>query len=325
MKAVLTTAPGGLERTSLADVDEPVAEKEDIVIAIRAVGLNPADRFLIDRHYPGGPSPPFIAGRDAAGVVVQADATGRWPVGTKVLVVQSSATNLAQGSLAQKQRFPAGSVDMVPSGWNWAEAATALVYQTAWKALTRHGEITAGHVVAVTGAGGGVGIATVQLALSLGAKVVALSRSPEKQERLKDLGAHYVFSSNRSDLKSQVLAAVGKKGVDVVVDTVGGPFLSMAVHLLVPAGKVSVVGVLGGVEGSVPIPALMFKQASIQGILVTDRPPTQSVAEWRQAVDVLNKGNHRPVIDRCFPLTDYQAGFFRLGNNPFGKVIIEIA
>lgn len=323
MRAVYTELPGGFEHTRLAEVAEPTVGEGDLLVEIRAAALNPADRHLIEGRYPGGPRPPFIAGRDAAGVVVQPDAAGRFPAGTRVLVVQSSARDLARGTLCERQRFPASTVELVPPVWSWSEAAAApLVFQTAWKALTRHGEVTSGHVVAVTGAGGGVGLATVQLALGLGASVVALSRSPEKQQRLRELGVGLVAAPDTSGIQQQIREVFGCTGADVVVDTVGGPLLTTSVHLLGPGGRVSVLGVMGGIEGVVPIPSLMFKQASLHGILVTDRPPEESVAEWRQIVEVLQRSGQRPIVDRCFPLADYAAAFCHLAGSPFGKVVL---
>jgi NADPH:quinone reductase len=323
MRAVVTNAPGGLEHTALTEFDEPIPGDGDVVVELRAAGLNPADRFLIDGSYPGGPKPPFITGRDAAGVVVKSDAAGRFAVGTEVLVLQSSVTDLACGTLCDRQRFRADVLAPVPAGWSWPEAAAGpLVLQTAWKALTQHGAITSEHVVVVTGAGGGVGIAAVQLARGLGATVVALSRSPDKHGPLRELGARHVFSPDSPGVKKQVFEAIARNGADVVVDTVGGPLLTLAFHLLGLHGRVSALGVLGGVEGTVPIPALMFKQASLHGILVSGGTPQESAAEWRKIVAVMSKLGQRPIVDRCFALEDYEAAFQRLANNPFGKVVI---
>jgi NADPH2:quinone reductase len=325
MRAVLTDPPGGLAATRLTDVPEPAPGENDVVIEIHAAALNPADRFLIDGQYPGGPKPPMIVGRDAAGVIVQADRAGKFAVGDKVLVLQSSLTDLSKGTLCERQRFPAASVARMPAGWSFAEAAAApLVFQTAWQALTCQGEPKAGQVVAVIGAGGGVGLAAVQLARGLGATVIALARSSEKLQRLKDLGVPHAIALDQPDLKKAVLAAAGNGGVHIVVDTVGGPLLTTAVHLLAPRGYVGVLGVLGGVEGNVPIPSLMFKQASIHGILVSGCTPEEAQGQWSRIVDVLTRSNQRPIVDRTFALTDYAAAFARLNERPFGKVVVNV-
>ena len=326
MRAVFTEPPGGMGTTRLTDVPDPVPGDDDVLLEIRAAALNPADRFLIEGRYPGGPKPPFVVGRDAAGVVVHADRAGRFAVGDRVLVLQSSATNLAQGTLCERQRFAASTVVPIPDGWNFAVAAAApLVFQTAWQALTCRGEPNQDLFVAVIGASGGVGLAAVQLALSLGATVVALSRSAEKSERLRRLGATHVVSTDAPDVKRAVLDSIGRKGADVVVDTVGGPLLTTAVHLVAPRGAIAVLGVLAGVEGTIPIPSLMFKQASIHGILVSGCTPDEARAQWTRIVDVLGRSGQRPQIDARFPLADYEAAFARLAEHPFGKVVVEMA
>lgn len=325
MRALLTTPPGGWDHTSLTDIPEPVAADDEVIVEIHAASLNPADRFLIEGIYPGGPKPPFVTGRDAAGIVVHADRAGRFPVGTSVLSLQSSATDLRRGPLCDRQAFRAECLATVPAGWSFAEAAAApLVLQTAWQALTLHGEINNHSAVVVTGASGGVGLAAVQLARGLGAKVVALSRSVEKQARLKELGVEHVFSPEAGDLKALVFQAIGKKGADVVVDTVGGKLLTTSVHLLGERGRVSVLGILGGVEAALPIPAFMFKRASMHGILVTGATPAESQSEWSNIVDVLTRSGLRPQIDARFSLEHFKAAFDRLQTGPFGKVVIDV-
>lgn len=325
MRGLLTSPPGGWEHTALTDLPEPTAADDEVIVEIQVASLNPADRFLIEGIYPGGPKPPFVTGRDAAGVVAQADRTGRFVVGTQVLSLQSTTTDLRRGPLCERQAFRAECLTTVPAGWTLDEVAAApLVFQTAWQALVLHGDITSQSAVVVTGASGGVGLAAVQLARGLGARVVALSRSEEKQARLKALGVEHVLSPDSSDLKLQVFQALGKKGADVIVDTVGGKLLTTAVHLLGERGRVSVLGVLGGIDAPLPIPAFMFKRASMHGILVTGATPAESQAEWRQVVDVLNKSGQRPQVDSRFPLDQYKAAFDRLQASPFGKVVVNV-
>jgi NADPH:quinone reductase-like Zn-dependent oxidoreductase len=177
----------------------------------------------------------------------------------------------------------------------------------------------------VTGASGGVGLAAVHLARGLGATVVALSRSTAKQQRLKEQGAHFAFAPGEDHLKEKIAEATGKKGVDVVVENVGGPSLTLAVHLLGVHGRISVVGVLAGVEASFPIPAFMFKRASLHGILVSDDSPATSQAAWTTIVDLLARTDRRPVIDRVFPFAETRSAFDHLRGDVFGKVVVEIS
>jgi NADPH:quinone reductase len=334
MKALQTLAPGGWDSTAVRDIDDPVRDEHDVIVEIAAASLNPADAFLIEGRYPGGPKPPFIAGRDAAGTVAECSMESGFDVGDRVAVVQSRQRDLAAGTFCQRQKFGADTLIRIPDNWSFAEAATALVYQTAWRAifeplqpttdsLARHPKLPADAVIAVTGASGGVGLAAVQIGLSLGAQVVALSRSESSRERLRNVGAQHVFSPEQADLKKAVFASIGRKGVDAVVETVGGPMLGLGVHLLGYGGRVGVVGVLAGVEGSVPIPSLMFKRASVHGIQVGEIDPSESVMELSQIVEHLENAGLRPVVDSTFALEEYVPAFDKLRDGCFGKVVIE--
>lgn len=325
MKALFTDAPGGWEHTQIIDMPEPVPAGDEVLVDIQAVGLNPADYFQVQGQYPGQPKAPFVTGRDAAGVIAKGSGTSTLPPGTQVVVIQSQTRNLAEGTLCERQRFKTTDVAPLPNGWSIEEGAAApLPLMTAWRALKICADCREGSAVLVTGASGGVGIAAIQLALGLGAKVVGLSRSAEKRKRLESLGVAQAFDPEDPDLKKKVPAAIGKHGVDIVVETVGGPFIRTAVHLLAPYGRVGVVGVLAGVEGPLPIPSLMFKRAVVQGILVSDYPKEEALGEWNKIVDVLGRSNSRPIIDKVFPLSDYRGAVEHLQSSPFGKVVIRI-
>ena len=325
MHALVTSPPGGWANTHLSQIELREEGPTDVLVQIHAVGLNPADNFQIEGKYPGGPKPPFIPGRDACGVVVRGDSQGKWQPGDAVVVLQSSTTDLTNGTLCEQQWIAAENLARKSEAWTDAESAAApLVYHTAWKALFDVGGLKSGQSVVITGASGGVGLAAVQLANSVGATVVALSRSEAKRSQLHQIGAHHVFAPNDLHLKEQICDAVKAKGVSLVVENVGGPSLATSVHLLGVHGRVSVVGILGGVEGTVPIPALMFKRASIHGVLVTDDTPQQAQSAWEQIVTLMNRTQSRPIIDSRFPLSDAAAAFEKLRGNVFGKVIVEI-
>jgi NADPH2:quinone reductase len=235
----------------------------------------------------------------------------------------SRGRNLAAGTFCEISTFADSTLVRVPNDWSLEQASTALVYQTAWRALVEPGPLPDDAVIAVTGASGGVGLAAVQIGLSLGAQVVALSRSEESRAKLTEIGAQHVFSPDQPNVKKAILTSIGRKGVNAVVETVGGPLLTLAVHLLAYGGRVGVVGVLAGVEGSIPIPSLMFKRASIHGIQVGEIEPAESRDEFSQIVARLDAANFRPVIDSVFSLDNYQSAFARLRSGVFGKVIMK--
>lgn len=324
MRAILTEAPGGWKHTKLTTVPDPKPGPEEAVVEIKAIGLNPADYFQIEGNYPGQPAAPFICGRDAAGVVLEPDAQGRWRPGTAVVVLQTADRSLRDGTFCEKQRFPAHSLAPLPEGWSFAEGAAApLAYQTAWRGLVIQGQLRAGQTAVITGASGGVGSAGVLLAAGLGATVVALSRSAEKQKKLRALGAHHVFSPEEKDLKKKIFEAIGKKGVEVVLENVGGPSLATSVHLLGNRGRVEVVGLLAGVEGSIPIPSLMFKQGVVEGVVVSAYTTAECHESWKGILGALAQGGHMPLIDSVHKFDAYPAAFERLKAAPLGKVVLE--
>ncbi len=325
MKAFTVEAPGGWAGAALRDVPVPERRPGCALVEMHAVGLNPADNDQIFGRYPGGPQPPFIPGRDGAGVVLEADEGGRWKIGDEVVVLQSSTTDLAHGTLCEQQWLPAENLAPLPAGWTMADGAAApLVYLTAYQALTIGGTLRPGNVVLVTGASGGVGVAAVQLGLALGTTVIALSRSAEKRERLLGLGLQHVFAPDDPDLKGAIRKATGRRGVDVVVETVGGPSLGQAVHLLDVGGRVGVVGVRAGIEGSVPIVPLMFKRCSLHGVLLTTESPESAQQAWRTIVELLQAHHAEPIIAKRFPLTETAAAFQQLASDVFGKIVVDV-
>lgn len=326
MNTYLTSPPGGWDASRFADIPLEQGRPDQVLVAIKAVGLNPADAFQVEGRYPGQPQPPFIVGRDAMGVVVQGDAAGRWKPGDEVVALQSETRDLAHGFLCEQQWVATENLAQRPAGWSIHESAAAsLVYLTAWKALNGPAVLKSGQLVLVTGGSGGVGLAAVQLAAALGATIIALSRSESKRERLLKEGANFAFAPDDPKLKDAITQATGRKGVDVVVENVGGQSLTQAFKLLDVHGHISQVGVLAGVEAAIPIPSLMFKRASLHGILVSDFSPADAQAAWSLIVKALDKTNRRPVIDRVFPFAETPAAFKHLRSDVFGKVVVEVA
>lgn len=326
MQAWMTHPPGGWEHSRWCDADEETGSTDRVLLQVCAVGLNPADAFQVEGRYPGQPKPPFVVGRDAAGTVLQADQQGRWKPGDAVIVLQSSTTDLVHGMLSERRWVSTDNLAPLPTGWNLLEGAAApLAYLTAWKALQGPAIREGGKIVLVTGASGGVGLAAVQLARAAGNTVLATSRSADKRRRLLEQGANGAFAPDDPQLKDQLAGITGTKGVDLVVETVGGPSLTQAVHLLRPQGVVSVVGVLAGVEAPIPIPALMFKRATVRGILVTEDDPSTAQRAWSEIVETLQRSSRKPVIDRVFPAQQVTEAFQHLRGNVFGKVVVEFS
>lgn len=330
MRAWLMDGYEGVEKLRLAEVEDPQPGPGDVLLRVRYAGLNPADAFLAQGMYPAKPAFPHILGRDAVGEVVAVGSVVDAPkVGESVGILRCDVGVSVRGTLAELVVAPAASVAPVPQEWSVEEMAGApLVFLTAWQALTQWSEPAAppaaGSVLLVTGASGGVGVASVLLGKSMGLTVVGLSRSGAKAEKLKELGADAVFSPDDRDLRRKVMAAIDPKKVDLAVDNVGGALFAQVIAMLGYGGKISVVGRSGGAVPEFNTGTLFFRRNRIGGVAVADYTPQAAQTVWAEIVRRMAEGGKRPLVDRVFPFEEVVAAFGRLAEGPMGKVVVRV-
>jgi len=274
---------------------------------------------------------PHVLGRDGVGDVLA--------VGTNVTTVHAGETVgilrgvtgvEVWGTLAEKVVVPITDLVAVPPGWTLEEMAGApLTFLTAWQALTQWGDPPSppdsGSVLLVTGASGGVGVASVLLGKSMGLTVVALSRSAEKGARLKDLGADFVFNPEDPHLRKTVLAGIAPNKVDLAVDNVGGAQFNEVIAMLGYRGRISVVGRSGGVVPEFNTAMLFFRRNRIGGVSVGDYAREAAQASWKEICRRLDAIGKRPVVDSVFRFEEVKEAFARLARGPMGKVLIRVA
>lgn len=317
---------GDIANYGIEDVAEPEPGDGEVLIRLRYASLNPADRLLIEGKYPGAGDLPLTVGRDGSGTVEKSGEGSRFKAGDEVIVLRSEIGITRQGTLAEFVAPPESVVAHLPKGWTMEEGAAApLVYLTAWKALVVQGGLRKGQSVLVTGASGGVGIASVQLAKALGAKVIALSRSEEKRRRLEELGADAALDDGASDLSQKVRAALGGKGPDVVIENLGGARLDQHIGIANLNARVMVIGLLAGRISEINLGQVLFKQVRIEGVHVGKLVPTQAQDAWRRIVDTLGAAGARPIVDKIFPMGQVQEAFEHLAGEHMGKVLVEVA
>lgn len=317
---------GDIANYAIVDVAEPEPGDGEVLIRLRYASLNPADRLLIEGKYPGAGDLPLTVGRDGSGTVEKSGEGSRFKAGDEVIVLRSEIGITRQGTLAEFVAPPESVVAHLPKGWTMEEGAAApLVYLTAWKALVVQGGLRKGQSVLVTGASGGVGIASVQLAKALGAKVIALSRSEEKRRRLEELGADAALDDGASDLSQKVRAALGGKGPDVVIENLGGARLDQHIGIANLNARVMVIGLLAGRISEINLGQVLFKQVRIEGVHVGKLVPTQAQDAWRRIVDTLVAIGARPIVDKIFPMGQVQEAFEHLAGEHMGKVLVEVA
>lgn len=330
MRAWLMQSYDGTDKMQLGEVPDPTPGPGEVLLKVRFASINPADAFLARAMYPAHPPLPHILGRDGVGEVL---ATGEGVThirpGQVLGILRCDVGIKVWGTLAGQVVAPAQSLAPVPAGWSHEEMAGApLTFLTAWQALTQWSDPPApppaGSVLLVTGASGGVGVASVLLGKSMGLTIVALSRSAAKGERLRQLGADFVFDPADPSLRDKISAAVAPRKVDLAIDNVGGPLFAQVVALLGYAGRISVVGRSGGPVPDFNTGTLFFRRNRIGGVSVGDYSAEAAQAAWKEIVPRLAAIGRRPVVDRVYPFEETIEAFRHLEKGPMGKVVIAV-
>jgi NADPH:quinone reductase-like Zn-dependent oxidoreductase len=343
MKGLGFAEHGGPDRVGIVEVPDPRPGPGEIRLRVEAASFNRLDRWTVE-GLPGVPiERPHILGSDATGVVDELgpDVTGP-AVGTPVVLnpglfdgtcewcragQEALCRSLrivgehTQGTMAPYIVVPAGNVYPRPSRLSLAEAAAApLVFQTAWRALLTVGALSKGETVAVVGAGGGVAPAAVQVAKLFGARVIVIARSPEKAARARELGADDVLViSEQNPLDKALWEWSGKRGVDLVFDSVGAATVPRSLRALARGGRVVVIGATTGPKVEVDLRTLFWRQLSLRGSTMSTR------LEFEAMLTRLDRGELRPVVDAEFPFAHAVEAFRRLGDpDVFGKVVVRI-
>jgi NADPH2:quinone reductase len=224
MKAWILPSLDGLGALRLAEIPDPTLGPGDVLLKMQYAALNPADRYLSEKHYPATPPLPHVLGRDGIGTVVTiGSGVANLRIGDKRAVLRGDTGVSRRGTFAEFAAVAADSLIDVPAGWSDEETAGAsLVYLTAWQALTQWEDLPANALVLVTGASGGVGVASIQLGLAGGHTMLALSRDPDKRAHLKQLGAAAAFDPTDPNWPRQVLDYLKPRRVDLAIAAAAG-------------------------------------------------------------------------------------------------------
>lgn len=325
MKAWLLDDYKGLGCLRLAEVETPRPGPSEVLVELRFAALNPADRFLAANLYPAKPKLPHILGRDGMGVV-KTVGSGVTSVrqGDRVCILRGDAGVTQPGTFAEFVVVPEEAVVPAPAGWSDEESAAGpLVYLTAYQALTQWGHLEKANVL-ITGVSGGVGLAALHLAKTFGHTVIGTTRGTSKAAQLREHGADFLVDPADPDLRKKIKEFTKGKGVDLILDNIAGDLFNTLMDTLAYAGRVSVVGMLGGLVPNFNTAKLLFKRARIGGVLVSDYQGEQAQIIWAKIVSRFNRVGRRPVVDSIFPFDRLQAAFDKLAAGPFGKVLLKI-
>lgn len=309
------------------EVDVPVPRPGQLLIRVRAAGLNRADLLMLHGTYnPGGTRrPTFTAGLELSGeVAVIGDGVEGFAVGDRVM-----GTTL--GAFAPFALVDHRHVVSVPAALAWTDAAALPVgLTTEHDALVTQGGFVPGQRVLVTGGSSGVGLVGVQLAKALGASIViATTTSASKVEAVRTAGADHVVDTSRDSLGDAVVALTDGAGVDVALDHVGGPLVDELLAATRPLGTIVNIGRLGGASATIDLDKLAFRRLRLVGTTFSIRTAEErgqvAAALIPDVLPALADGRIRPIVDSVFGFEDAHPALDRLrSNDAIGKIVLEM-
>ncbi len=324
MKALLCTAYGPIDTLRLDDAPDPTAAAGEVVIAVRACGLNFPDALIVQGLYQTKPALPFSPGAEFAGTVVQAGAgVTAYKPGDAVIAFAG------HGGLAERCAVDARRVMPLPAGMSFEQgAAFMLTYGTSIHALRDVAQLQPGETLAVLGAGGGVGLAAVDIAKAMGARVIAVASSMAKLQLAQAHGADALLDYASDDLRQGLLALTDGQGADVVLDPVGGAYAEAALRATAWRGRYLVVGFAAGDIPRMPLNLALLKERQILGVYwgeAVQRDPKQHAGNVRQLLQWFATGGVRPEITELVGLDHAAQAIMRLSQREaMGKIVVQV-
>lgn len=323
-KAIRIREPGGPDVLELGELDVPNPGATQVRVDVSAAGLNRADTLQRRGFYPAPPGvPPDVPGLEFSGVVESVgESVGSWKPGDRVMGI------VAGGAMASCLVTEAAELMPIPDELSFEHAAAVPeVFLTAYDAIVLQGGLRAGQTVLLHAVASGVGTAAIQLASVIGADSIGTSRTAHKLPRCTELGLTHAVLVEGGQFVDDV-KTVAPKGAHVILDTVGAAYLAQNVQVVAKKGRIIVIGLMGGVNGDLPLGLLLAKRASVHGSVLRSRSPHEKAALTKSFSDeMLGKfaaGELRPIVDDVLPMTDVQAAHQRMdANETFGKLVLR--
>jgi NADPH2:quinone reductase len=322
MKALICSQYGPPENLRVQDMPDPQPAAGEVVVRVRAAGVNFPDALIVQNLYQFKPPPPFSPGGEAAGEVLAVGAgVSRFKVGDKVIALTIWGGFAEQVLAKEDQLFP------MPQGLSFEVAGSLLLtYGTCIHALRDRAGLQPGQTVLILGAAGGIGIAAIELAKALGARVIAAASSAEKLATCRAKGADEVINYREQNLRDEIKRITGGKGVDVVVDPVGGDHAEQALRSMAWRGRYLVVGFTDGQIPRLPLNLVLLKGCAIVGVFWGDfvaREPQAAQTDLQDLVAMLARGQIQPLISARYSLQDASKAILELSQRRAqGKLIV---
>ncbi len=339
MRAILIEKPGGPEAMRLAETPDPVPGPGEVLVRVRAAGVNRADLLQRMGKYPPPPGASPILGLELAGEVVALGPPASGPLPPEAALgaageplsegdrVMALVTGGGYASLAS---VPAVTAMRVPDRLTWSEAAAVPeAFLTAWMNLVVLGKLREGESVLIHAGASGVGSAAIQLARELGATVLTTAGSGEKLAFCRELGASTTVNRHDGDFAEAVLAATGNRGVDLVLDFVGAPYWASNLRALARGGRLTLIGFLGGSSGDCDLGPVMRKSLTVTGTTLRgtalEEKAVLSAGFAEFALPRFADGRLRALVDRTFTLGEAAGAHrFMAGNGNAGKLVLTV-
>ncbi len=322
MKAVVISRPGPRDVLKIEERPKPVCEAEEVLIRVKAAGLNRADLIQRDGRYPAPPDAPAdIPGLEVAGVIEEVDAeVRRWKIGDAVCAL------LAGGGYAEYVAVKAGHCLPVPGGWSFTEAATLpeAVF-TVWHNVFQRGRLQSGERFLVHGGSSGIGLAAIQLVCAHGARAFATAGSDEKCRACELAGAERAINYRNEDFETALKA----EGLDVILDMIGGDYVAKNLRLLCPDGRLVFINAMNGARGEFNAQDIMARRITITGSTLRSRPSAFKralAAEVEQHVwPLIEAGKFRANVFAAFRLDKAaEAHGLMESSRHVGKIVLVV-
>jgi NADPH2:quinone reductase len=318
MKAIQVHQFGGPEVLALHEIPTPRPGPGEVLVKVRAAGVNPYDTYMRNGTYPIKPSLPYTPGSDAAGTVeAVGEGVKRVKPGDRVYTAKTVSGAYAEFALALESQ-----VNHLPEKISFSQGAGLWVpYGTAFTALHHQAQARAGETVLIHGASGGVGIASVQISRALGLTVIGTAGTQRGLELIKKEGAHHTFDHTKTGYPEEIMKVTGGRGVDIVLEMLANVNLGTDLRLLALRGRVIVIGNRG--EVTINARELMSRRASVRGFTLWAATEAETVEIYAGIDAGLENGTLRPIVGKELPLKDApQAHQDILAPGAFGKIVL---
>ncbi len=322
MKAIRVHQFGPPDVMKLEDVPDPKPGPGQVLVRVRAVGVNPLDAYVRAGTYTIKVDLPYIPGSDAAGVIeAVGDGVTQWKRGDRVYIY-TTVSGVRAGAYAELAVCNSSQVHALADKATFSQgAAVGVPYSTAYRALFQKAQAKPGETVFIHGASGGVGIAAIQLALARGLRVIGTASSGRGQDMVKQQGPVEVLDHHSPDYLEKVTALTGGRGPDIILEMLANVNLGKDLSIIAPHGRIVIIGNRGTIE--INPRAAMQRDATILGMMIPNASDAEVASIHAALVAGLANGSLKPVINQELPLKDApRAHELLMQPGAYGKIVL---